>query len=162
MTVEAHAFSQGTDVTSAVGPFPWSAQNSFVVALTPPVNTAYNFATKQPAATAVTPGMTQIYASASGVSSSSFRQPQYKNSLNVTSPVLDFFETCPIQTITLELGATGSQQTSQTTFATSKGTSQSATAVVTDIMGNTSLPNTNNGVVLTKIPLTWKIGRASC
>ena len=155
MTVEAHAFSQGTDVTSAVGPFTWSAQNSSVVTLTPLVNTAYNFATNQATATAVTPGMTQIYASASGVSSSSFQQPQYKNSLNVTSPVLDFFETCPIQTITLELGATATQQTSQTTFSTSKGTSQNATAVVTDIMGNTSLPNTNNGVVLTKIPLTW-------
>jgi hypothetical protein len=155
MTVEAHAFSQGTDVTSAVGPFTWSAQNSSVVTLAPLVNTAYNFATNQATATAVTPGMTQIYASASGVSSSSFRQPQYKNPLNVTSPVLDFFETCPIQTITLELGATASQQTGQTTFATTKGTSQNATAVVTDIMGNTSLPNTNNGVVLTKIPLTW-------
>jgi hypothetical protein len=155
MTVEAHAFSQGTDVTSSVGPFTWSAQNQSVVTLTPLVNTAYNFATNQATATAVTPGMTQIYASASGVSSSSFQQPQYKNSQQVLSPVLDFFETCPIQTITLELGATATQQTSQTTFSTSKGTSQNATAVVTDIMGNTSLPNTNNGVVLTKIPLTW-------
>jgi hypothetical protein len=155
MTVEAHAFSQGTDVTSSVGPFTWSAQNQPVVTLTPLVNTAYNFATNQATATAVTPGMTQIYASASGASSSSFRQPQYKNSQQVLSPVLDFFETCPIQTVTLELGATATQQTSQTSFATSKGTSQNATAVVTDIMGNTSLPNTNNGVVLTKIPLTW-------
>ncbi len=122
MTVEAHAFSQGTDVTSSVGPFTWSAQNQSVVTLTPLVNTAYNFATNQATATAATPGMTQIYASASGVSSSSFQQPQYKNSQQVLSPVLDFFETCPIQTITLELGATATQQTSQTTFSTSKGT----------------------------------------
>jgi hypothetical protein len=156
MTVEAHAFSQGTDVTSSVGPFTWSAQNPSVVNLVPLVNTAYKFATNQATATAVTPGMTQIYASASGASSSSFQQPQYKNSQQVLSPVFDFFETCPIQSIALELGAAGSQQTSQTSFVTSKGTTaQNATAVLTDVMGNSSLPNTNNGIVLNKIPLTW-------
>jgi hypothetical protein len=155
MTVEAHAFSQGTDVTASVGPFTWSAQNPPVVNLNPLVNTAYNFATNQATARAATPGMTQIYASASGVSSSSFQQPPYQNSQG-TSPALDFFETCPIQSIVLEVGATGTQQTGQTTFVTSKGTtSQTATAVLTDVMGNSSLPNTNNGIVLSKIPLTW-------
>ena len=55
-------------------------------------------------------------------------------------PVLDFFETCPIQTITLEVGLPGSQQTGQTTFVTSKGsTTQTATAILTDVMGNSSL-----------------------
>ena len=155
MTVEAHAFSQGSDITSSVGPFTWSAQNPSVVNLIPLVNTAYNFATNQATAKALTPGMTQIYASASGVSSSSFHQPQYQNSQGA-SPVLDFFETCPIQSITLEVGLAGSQQTSQTSFVTSKGiTSQNATAVLTDVMGNSSLPNTNNGIILNKIPLTW-------
>jgi len=57
--------------------------------------------------------MTQIYATASGVSSSAFQQPLYQNSQG-TSPVSDFFETCPIQTITLEVGLAGSQQTDQT------------------------------------------------
>jgi hypothetical protein len=155
MTLEAHAFSQGSDITSAVGPFTWSADYPAVVTVTPLVNIAYNFATNQATAMAVTPGMAQIYASASGVSSTSFQQPQYKNSQG-TSPILDFFETCPIQTITLEVGAAGSQQTSQTTFVASKGTNTlNATAVLTDVMGNTSLPNTYNGIVLNKIPLTW-------
>jgi len=156
MTLEAHAFSQGSDVTSAVGPFTFSAQNPPVVNLVGVVNTAYNFATNQTTAIALTPGMTQIYAFASGVSSSSFHQPQYQNSQG-TSPVLDFFETCPIQSITLEVGLPGSQQTGQTSFVTSSSqtTSQTATAVLTDVMGNDSLPNTNNGIILNKIPLTW-------
>ena len=154
MTVEAHAFSQGSDITSSVGPFTWSADNSQVVSLAPLVNIAYNFATNQATAKAVTPGIAQIFASASGVSSSSFHQPQYSNSLG-NSPVLDFFSTCAIQTISLELGAAGSQETTQTSFVTAKGTAQTVTAVLTDVMGNTSLLNTNGGVVLSKIPLTW-------
>jgi hypothetical protein len=155
MTVEAHAFSQGTDITTSVGPFTFSANNTSVVALTPLVNSAYNFATNQATAKANLPGITQIYASASGVTSSFFQQPQYQNSQGTTSPVLDFFATCPIQSIALELGATGSQQTGQTSFVASKGTPQTATAVLTDVMGNSSLPNTNGGIVLSKIPLTW-------
>src|ERR1700733_6981033 len=77
MTLEAHAFSQGSDVTSAVGPFNWSAQYPQVVNLVGLVNTGYNFPTNQATALALAPGMTQIYASASGVSSSSFQQPLY-------------------------------------------------------------------------------------
>jgi hypothetical protein len=154
MTVEAHAFSQGTDITATVGPFTFSATSTSVVNLVPLVNTAYNFPTNQVTAIALFPGMTQIFASASGVSSTSFQQPQYQNSLGATSPALDFFETCPIQSIALEIDA-GAQQTGQTTFVTSKGTGQTATAVLTDVMGNTSLPNTNGGIVLSKIPLTW-------
>jgi hypothetical protein len=155
MTVEAHAFSQGSDITSSVGPFTWSADNLSLVSLTPLVNIAYNFPTNQATAKAGTPGMVQIYATASGVTSKSFHQPQYQNSQG-TSPSLDFFETCPIQTITLEVGAAGSQQTSQTTFVANKGTtSVNATAVLTDVMGNSSLPNTFNGIVLSRIPLTW-------
>jgi hypothetical protein len=155
MTVEAHAFSQGTDITSSVGPFTFSASNPSVVSLIPLANTAYNFPTNQATAKALFPGMTQIYASASGVFSSSFQQPQYQNALGTTSPLLDFFETCPIQSIQLEVGANGSQQTNQTTFVTSKGTAENVTAVLTDIMGNSSLPNTNGAIVLSKIPLTW-------
>jgi hypothetical protein len=152
MTLEAHAFSQGTDVTSSVGPFTWTANNPTVVSLVPLVNTAYNFPTNQATALAVNPGITQIYATASGVTSSSFQQPQYSNSQGVSSPVLDFFSTCPIQTINLELGAVG---TGQTSFVTSKGTTETVFATITDIMGNSSLPNTNGGVVLSKVPLTW-------
>src|SRR5271169_5330619 len=77
MTVEAHAFSQGTDITSSVGPFNWSANNPSVVSLVPLVNIAYNFATNQATANAGSPGFTEIYASASGVTSLSFLQPQF-------------------------------------------------------------------------------------
>ncbi|HET7893324.1 MAG TPA: hypothetical protein VFL34_17480 [Candidatus Sulfotelmatobacter sp.] len=156
MTLEAHAFSQGSDVTSAVGPFTFTAQNAPVVNMVGVLNTAYNFPTNQVTATASVPGMTRIYASASGVTSSAFVQPQFSNAVG-QSPVLDFFETCPIQTINLEIGAAGNQQTSQTTFLTSSSSTatQTATAIVTDVMGISSLPNTSNGLILTKVPLTW-------
>src|SRR3984957_4217638 len=67
MTLEAHAFSQGVDVTASVGPFTWSANNASVVNLIPLVDTAYNFPTSQVTAQAVNPGITHIYASATGV-----------------------------------------------------------------------------------------------
>ena len=161
MTLEAHAFSQGTDITASVGPFTWSALNPTVVTLTPlsstainPVtNTKYNFATNEATATAVTPGITYIYASASGVTSTSFRQPTLTNSSGATSPVLDFFATCPIQNVALELGTAGSEQTSL--VAAKGGTAQTVVATVSDVMGASSLPNSQSGVVLSKIPLTW-------
>lgn len=153
MTVEAHAFSQGSDITASVGPFTWSANNVSVVTLTPLINSAYNFATNQATAKAAIPGLTQIFASASGVSSSSFRQPQLLGPGQSPIPVVfDFFETCPIQNIQLEVGHVGSDQTS---FSVSKGSSQTIFATVTDVMGNSSLSNSNNGIVLNKIPLTW-------
>ncbi len=154
MTVEARAFSHGADITSSVGPFTWSANNLGVVNLIPIVDLAYNFPTNQATAAAgLSPGITQIYASAGGVTSSSFLQPQLQNSQGNASPALDFFETCPIQKITLELGQIGSGQTS---FVAGKGTgTETVYATITDIMGNSSLPNTNGGIVLSRVPLTW-------
>jgi hypothetical protein len=156
MTLEAHAFSQGTDITASVGPFTWSANNASVVNLIPLVDTAYNFPTSQVTAQAVNPGITHIYAAATGVSSTTFQQPQYSNSQSQLSPVLDFFATCAIQNISLDLGSVGSGQTD---FLISKGSSQTVMATVTDIMGASSLPNTTGGVVLSKIPLTWTSSR---
>ncbi len=154
MTLQAHAFSRGTDVTQSVGPFTWTASNPTVVNLVPLVNTTYKFPTNQVTATAAVPGTTHIYASAGGVTSNAFLQPQYSNSQGGTSPPLDFFSSCPIENISLEIGAAGSGQTS---FNVTKGTSANETVVatVTDVMGNSSLPNTNGGVVLTSIPLNW-------
>ncbi len=162
MTVEAHAFSQGTDITASVGPFTFSANNQTVVNLIPldnilysPIsNIQYSLPTNQATAIALFPGIAYIYASAGGVTSSSFRQPQYQNAQGTAAPVLDFFETCAIKSVALELGS-GLQQSDQTTFVTSRGTSQTATAVLTDIMGYTSLPTTSGGIVLSKIQLTW-------
>lgn len=155
MTVEAHAYSHGTDITTSVGPFTWSANNASVVTLTPLTNNAFNFPTNQATATANAPGITYIYASANGASSNSFQQPQLTNSQGTPSPVLDFFATCAIQNIALELGAAGSAQTS---FSVAKGStsgSQTVVATVTDIMGYNSLPRTDGGLVLSKVPLTW-------
>jgi len=153
MIVEAHAFSQGSDITSSVGPFSWSANNASVVTLTPIVsNFTYNVATNQATAKAITPGITQIFASASGVTSISFTQPP--NAQGQTPP-LDFFETCPIQNISLYIG-TASSQSGQTTFVTAKGGSAPVVqAVVTDVMGDTSVVGSNTPVLLSKIPLTW-------
>ena len=162
MTVEAHAFSQGTDITASVGPFVFSANNQTVVNLVPLEHSVINPVTAQPTsiptnqatATALFPGITQIYASAGGVSSSSFQQPIYQNAQGTTSPVLDFFATCLIKTVSLDIGS-GSQITNQTTFVTAKGTTEPVTAVLTDVMGYTSLPSTSGSIVLSKIPLTW-------
>jgi len=160
MTVEAHAFSQGADITSSVGTFTWSANNSSVVKITPITSYHvfngfdFNVATNQATVAAANPGMTQIYASASGATSTVFQQPQYQYQ-GTTSPALDFFETCNIQTVQLEIGTTANQQTTQTSFSTVKGTSENVIAVVTDIMGNDSLTNTTGGVTLSRIPLTW-------
>src|SRR5215469_6129026 len=161
MTLEAHAFSQGSEITASVGPFTWSALNPTVATLTPlsntainPVtNTTYNFATNQATATAAMPGITYIYASASGVTSTTFQQPTLTNSTGATSPVLDFFSTCPIQNIGLELGEAGSGQTSL--VAAKAGTAPTVVATLSDVMGASSLPNSNGGPVLSKIPLTW-------
>jgi len=161
MTVQATAFSQGQDVTATVGPFTFTANNAPVVTLTPLVNsivlngTIYNIATNQATATAAVPGMTQIIASVAGVASSFFTQPQYQRTINgavQTSPLLNFFETCPIQSIQVELQAAGSKLNS---FNAAKGTPETAVATVTDVMGNSSLPNNIGAIVLSKIPLTW-------
>lgn len=160
MTVQAYAYSQGADITSSVGPFTWSANNTSVVKLVPIVtpfisnNQTFYIATNQATATAVTPGITQIYATASNVFSTTFQQPNL-NAPNPAPITFDFFETCPIQNITLELGPAGSQQNGQTSFISPKGATQIVTPILTDVMGNSSLPNPNSQIVLSKIPLTW-------
>jgi len=157
MTVQAYAYSQGSDISALVGPFTWSANNPNVVKITPtltPVlinNVTYYIATNQAIVTAVDPGITEIFANASSVTSTTFQQPDELS----PSFFFDFFETCPIQNITLGLGPAGSQNSGQTSFSTTKGTPQNATAFVTDVMGNSSLPNQINQIILSKIPLSW-------
>lgn len=138
MNLQATAWSQGNDITASVGPFTWTATNSSVVTLTPIVDPSLNLATNQATAKAGTPGLTQVYATASGVSSSAFVQAAPYDSLN-------YFETCPVQSITLQIGGSNSDITGITSFATNKGTSQAAVAIVFDALG----------YQLTKAPLTW-------
>jgi hypothetical protein len=130
VTLQATAFDTGgNDITASVGPFSWSQGNGGVATLTPIVTvTSYAVPTNQATASPSTPGQTQVIASASNVSS----QPYY-------------FETCPVQCIALELGVSGSQQSSQTSFVVNKGTPETITAFAVDVQG----------CVLPKPPLTW-------
>jgi hypothetical protein len=139
ITLQATAYSQGIDVTSSVGQFNFSAVNPGVVTITPIITSSYNVVTNEATATAAAPGFTQIYASASGVVSTPFQQ------FNNNGPAWNFFETCPVQQIVLQLGAAGSQESGVTTFVSSKGTTQTLNATVYDVLGN----------LMEKPPLTW-------
>jgi hypothetical protein len=119
-TLQATAFSQGTDVTPLVGPFTWSPANLNVVKITPIVTSSTNVTTNQATITANTPGATQVVASASGVAS----QPYIA-------------ETCPVQCIALEVSENGLQNPDQTSFVTNKGTGQIITATAVDVQGCT-------------------------
>jgi hypothetical protein len=167
MLLQAQAFSQGQDISATVGPFTFTANNTPVVTFTPKVNqivingTTYDIAINQATATAAAPGWTKIFALAGGVTSSLFTQPQIQKTINGTvqnSPVFDFFETCPIQSIQLELTAAGSTLTS---FAGAKGLAETAIATVTDVQGHSSLRNNTDDVVLNKTPLTWTSSQAA-
>ena len=128
ITVQATAFSKGTDITSLVGPFTWSETNTNAVRVTPITSTSNNVPTNQATVAPNTPGFTPIFATASRVSS----QPYY-------------VETCPVHCIAIELGASGSQTGGQTTFATTKGTSETVTSTAVDVQG----------CVVPKASLTW-------
>jgi hypothetical protein len=127
-TLQATAYSQGTDITSLVGPFTWSQANSGVVAITPIVTASANVVTNQASVASNIPGQTQVVASASGVNS----QPYIA-------------ETCPVQCISLQLGSNGVQLIGQTNFITNKGTSETITATAVDVQG----------CIAPKAPLTW-------
>jgi hypothetical protein len=139
ITLQATAYSQGVDVSSSVGPFNFSAVNPSVVTISPIITSSYNVPTNEATATAAAPGFTQIFAAASGVTSTPFQQ------FNNNGPAWNFFETCPVQTIVLQLGAAGSQKSGVTTFVSNKGTTQTVNATVYDVLGN----------LMARPPLTW-------
>jgi WD40 repeat protein len=139
ITLQATAYSQGIDVTSSVGQFNFSAVSPSVVTITPIITSSFNVVTNEATATAAAPGFTQIFASASGIVSTPFQQ------FNNNGPAWNFFETCPVQQIVLQLGPAGSQKSGVTTFVSSKGTTQTVNATVYDVLGN----------LMAKPPLTW-------
>ncbi len=128
VTLQAKAFSKGTDITSLVGPFTWTEGNSNAIKVTPVTNSSDDTPTNQATVTPNTPGFTPVYATASGVSS----HPYYA-------------ETCPVQCIAVEIGTSGSQTGSQTSFATTKGTAESVAATAIDVQG----------CIVPKPSLTW-------
>jgi len=111
-TFAAKAFSHGADITSSVGQFTWQSSNGQVVTVS---NTVQGLTLDQAEATASLPGLTQIFASISGV-----------NSIPVP------FTTCPVQTITLAV--TGGTTTS---YNVTQGTSKTITPTVIDSLGTT-------------------------
>jgi hypothetical protein len=127
-TLQATAYSQGTDVTASVGPFTWSQATTGVATVTPIVNPTFNVATNQASASpGATPGQTGLIASASGV----YSQPYY-------------FETCPVQCIAMQLSVNG-QYSNETNFVVSKGTAETLLATAVDVQG----------CIVPKPPLTW-------
>jgi hypothetical protein len=134
-TLQARAFSQGTDITASVGPFNWTQANFNVVKITPIITSttvvgsqSYEVVTNQATVVSDTPGATQVVASASGVSSAPY-----------------IAETCPVQCIDLELGVNGSQSFGNTTFVADKGTTETVTATAVDVQG----------CIVPKPALTW-------
>jgi hypothetical protein len=108
---QASGFSQGTDITSTLGPFTWSAGNSAVLGLS---TTTAGLAKNEAQATANAIGLTTISASAGSANS-------------IATPVT----ICPVESISLV--ANGSNNTDLTV---PPGTSISATATTIDAAGN--------------------------
>ncbi|HXY09420.1 MAG TPA: hypothetical protein VEI52_16370 [Terriglobales bacterium] len=122
---EAHAFSQGNDVTSTVGQFTWQAANLGVVTLSSTnkqlANLLNGISLNQVVATAQTPGMSPVVATIGS---------------SVSTPIT--FTTCAVQSIALEIsGATANTRT--------------IAATVTDSVGNVIL----SPGLTTPIGLTW-------
>jgi hypothetical protein len=127
VTLEATAYSQGVDITSAVGQFSWSAGSSgttgvVTLAAVPLTNPP---TLNQEQVTANIPGVTSIYATADGVNSTPY-------------PYL----TCPVNSIVLSVVG-------------NSGTSTSINAVAYDANPNIINHNGIIGFPITGIPLTW-------
>lgn len=113
----ASAFSSGTDITSTVGPFTWTSNDTNVVTVIP--NTALPNLLNLGTATAVNSGQTTLFASVAGT-----------NSTPTT------FVTCPVVMISAHV--TGSAATS---FSVAVGATQSLTGNVVDSTGQSVTAN---------------------
>jgi len=122
---EAHAFSQGTDITSTAGQFTWQAVTFGVVTLSNTAaglsNTVNGISLNQVEATAKAPGITPVFAT-----------------VGTATSIPVNFTTCAVQSIALEV--TAPSATSRTIIPT-----------VTDTVGNVISTVTN----VSGIPLTW-------
>lgn len=111
---QARAFYNGTDITNSVGPISWASNNSSVfsaVTYVPPLNPNI---LNQVKITATTPGVTTLFATASGTSSSP---------LPLT--------TCLVRYVRLQISGTTSNSISVNT-----GSSVSVLATAVDTLGN--------------------------
>jgi len=126
---EGIAYSNNVDITDSVGPMTWSSSNTGVVTTTPivsgnPENPVYLVQT-----TAKSPGITQLFASVSGVTSSPYP-----------------YTTCLIQSIWLQIGG---QSRAGNSIIVNNGGSVSVTATAIDTLYQYT------GVTLASPPLTW-------
>ena len=104
---EARAFSHGADITSSVGQFTWQTLNGQVVTVS---NTAAGLGLNQAEATAVVPGLSQIFASVAGANSVPFP-----------------FTTCLVKSIDLAVSGT-----TATSFTVTQGTTKDIVPTVVD------------------------------
>jgi len=121
------AYSNNQDITTTVGPMNWSSSNSGVLTTS---TTVPGLQPNQVQVTAETPGITQLSATVSGVTSNSFP-----------------YTTCLIRAIYLQIGGQGSAGNSITV---NDGTSVSIKAIAVDTLFGIA-----NNAPLANPPLTW-------
>jgi hypothetical protein len=119
------AFSDNVDITNTVGPLSWSSSNAGVVTTIPFVPPDQPNVLNQAKTTAKSPGISNLFASVSGTTSSPFP-----------------FTSCLIQAIHLQIGG---QSQAGNSITVNNGGSVSITATALDTLGVT-VPNP---------PLTW-------
>jgi hypothetical protein len=112
---QAKAYSNGTEITSTVGPMTWASTNSGVLTATPFKPGNQSDVLNQVQITADSPGITQLYATVGGTTS---------NSLPIT--------TCLVRSVGLEVnGGTASQ------ISVNAGAAVTLRATAVDTLGNT-------------------------
>ena len=118
------------DISTTVGPMTWSSSNSGVVTTTPIVSAGQPNLLNQVQVTAKSPGITNLVASVSGVSSNPYP-----------------FTTCLVQAIYLQIGG---QNQAGNSITVNNGASIPITAIAVD-----TLCGIANNTPLTAPPLTW-------
>ncbi|MBZ5614245.1 MAG: hypothetical protein LAO23_09575 [Acidobacteriia bacterium] len=127
---EAIAYNNGVDISDTVGPMSWSSSNPSVVTPTPIVPPNQPNILNRVQTTARIPGITQLFASASGTTSAPFA-----------------YTTCLIQAIYLQIGG---QNTAGNSVTVDNGGSVPVTAIAVD-----TLCGVANNTSLADRPLTW-------
>ncbi len=127
---EGIAYSNKVDITTSVGPMSWSFSNGGVVTLTPYSPPQQPNVLNQIQTTAKSPGITQVFATVSGTTSTPYS-----------------FTTCLVQSVSLQIGGEGA---AGRTITINNGGSVPVVASVFD-----TLHLIANSPALTDPPLTW-------
>jgi hypothetical protein len=129
---QAQAFSNGMEVTNTVGSFTFSQTNSTVAKISttdPSLNNNNGNQILRARFTAAVPGLTQIFASAAGVTSLPAEVPDSKGHLH------PYFETCLVQSVNLQVGNAATNTSFAVTSNLSAGVN--VTPTIIDRLGNT-------------------------